>query len=86
MLHSATRVGGPVRVAIYPWEIALVAPETATLTDRVISLRDERGARLVRLQRLVVRIAGGDGGDPAVSEGALVGLRVAAEHVRLLDA
>jgi len=86
MLHSATRAEGPVRVAIYPWEIALVAPETATLTDRVISLRDDTGARLVRLQRLVVRIAGGDGGDTAIGEGALVGLRVAAEHVRLLDA
>ncbi len=86
MLQSATRAEGPVRVAIYPWEIALVAPDTATLTDRVISLRDDRGARLVRLQRLVVRIAGGDDEHPAIGEGALVGLRVAAEHVRLLDA
>ncbi len=84
MLESASRADGPVCVAVYPWELALTAPDAATLTDRVLGVREEHGARVVRLQRLVVRIPPADGAGIALEPGTLVGLRVAASDVRVL--
>jgi len=83
-LACAVPADGAVRIAIYPWEIALTAPGAATLTDRVISVRDDHGARHVRLQRVMVHVPTADGVGVPVEAGALVGVRVPAECVRVL--
>jgi molybdate transport system ATP-binding protein len=85
-LASAAPAAGPVRVAIYPWKIALTSPDRAQLTDRVLSVREDSGALVVRLQRCLVRAPVSAVADVALAEGALVGLRVAAADVHVLVA
>jgi len=86
VLGSDAPAEGPVQVAVYPWEITLVSPDRATLTDRVISVHEEGGALVVRLQRCVVRTAPAASADVGLANGALVGLHVAARDVRVFDA
>jgi molybdate transport system ATP-binding protein len=85
MLGCASAAVGPVCVAIYPWDVVVGPPEGATFTDRVLGVRDEGGARIVRLQRLSVRIGPGGGPAHVLEPGTLVGLRVAPADVRVLD-
>ena len=85
MLVSASPAAGPVRIAVYPWEFALVPPDGAMLTDRVISVHQDRGALVVRLQRCVVRTPAFAPAAVELADGALVGLHVAARDVRVLS-
>ena len=81
-LRSAARRSGPVRVALYPWELRLVAPAAASLVDRVVEVRDEGGALAVRTARFAVEIPGGDAAVPA-GPGGEVGIAADPEAVRL---
>ena len=83
-LRSASPGRGRVQVAFHPWTVHLTEPEHSRLTDTVLSVRPERGALIVRLARLTVRIADRDTGDGRPKEGTLVGLRVAPEDVHVL--
>lgn len=81
-LRSSSAASGRVQVAIHPWKIQLTDPDGSPLTETVLSVRPDRDALIVRTARLTARIpASGNG----VSEGAVVGLRVAPEDVRLLS-
>jgi ABC-type sulfate/molybdate transport systems ATPase subunit len=82
---SATRAQGPVQVAIHPWEIEIVSRRSASLTDTVVSVRQERGATLVRLGRLTIRISPHRQADGLPAEGQVVGLRVSPVDVRVLS-
>jgi molybdate transport system ATP-binding protein len=84
MLESASPAVGPVQIAVHPWALTLTSPELSPLTDRVISIREENGARVVRLQRLVVRTAPGAAAGLELAEGALVGLRALPSGVHVL--
>ncbi len=83
-LASATAADGPVRVAVHPWELELADPASSTLTDRVLSVRPDRGTLVIRFARFTVRVAAAAG--PPVDEGARVGLRAAPADVRVLAA
>jgi hypothetical protein len=67
---------------VQPWELRLADPSHSRLTDRVVSVRAERGGLLVRTERFTVQIASVHG--YSVREGALIGLSVAPADVRLL--
>ncbi len=83
-LASAMAADGPVRVAVHPWELELADPASSTLTDRVLSVRPDRGTLVIRFARFTVRVAAAAG--PPVDEGAQVGLRAAPADVRVLAA
>jgi molybdate transport system ATP-binding protein len=83
-LASATRAEGAVQIAVQPWELELADPKSSGLTDTVTSVRPHRGGLLVRLTRFTVQVALADSGEPALAEGATVGLRVAPADVRVL--
>jgi molybdate transport system ATP-binding protein len=84
-LASATAADGPVRVAVHPWELELADPESSSLTDRVLSVRQDRGTLVIRFARFTVRVVAAAGRAP-VDEGATVGLRAAPADVRVLAA
>ncbi|HWE32235.1 MAG TPA: ABC transporter ATP-binding protein [Solirubrobacteraceae bacterium] len=77
-------VEGPVQIAVQPWELSLAEPGTAALTDRVIDVHHDRGALIVRLERVTVRVAADANGVPRPSAGQLFGLGVAPRCVRVL--
>lgn len=81
-LRSTTTADGPVRVAVHPWELALSDPASSTLTDRVLSVRHDRGMLTVRFARFTVRVEAG--GHPGLAEGSHVGLRASPTDVRVL--
>jgi molybdate transport system ATP-binding protein len=83
-LASSTQAEGPVQIAVQPWEVELADPGSTTLTDTVTSVRPHRGGMLVRLTRFTVHLAPTENGNPAIAEGATVGLRVAPDDVRVL--
>jgi molybdate transport system ATP-binding protein len=74
-LASAQEASGPVQIAVQPWELKLCDPASTTLTDRVVSVRDDHGRLLVRLTRFTVQIRPESNGRPAIAEGQAVGLR-----------
>jgi ABC-type sulfate/molybdate transport systems ATPase subunit len=82
-LTSRTRASGPVHVVIQPWEVELIPYGESTLTDTVVSARDDHGRLLVRLSRFTIHAPPATDG---LSEGQPVGLRVAPERVRVLPA
>jgi ABC-type Fe3+/spermidine/putrescine transport system ATPase subunit len=82
-LSSTTVFTGPVQVAIHPWELELVDPQTSDLVDTVVDIRRERGATVLRLVRFIVH-ASPDEVD-SIAVGAPVGLRVAPDRVHLLQ-
>ncbi len=82
-LRSTTAAEGPVRVAVHPWQLVLTDPDSSSLTDRVISVRHDRGMLTVRFARFTVRLEGGE--RPPLTEGERVGLRVAPADVLVLD-
>ena len=84
-LETTAPADGPVLIAVYPWELALEPPDGATLTDRVISVHEDSGALVVRLQRFVVRTLSSPSADVELPEGTLVGLRAAPGDVRVLS-
>jgi ABC-type sulfate/molybdate transport systems ATPase subunit len=87
-LVSSTPARGPVHVAIHPWELELAVPDTldgsGTVTDRVVSVRHNRGGLLVRLTRFTLQTRVGRSGDVPLTEGSTVGLRAAPADVRIL--
>jgi molybdate transport system ATP-binding protein len=85
-LMSSVRADGPVQIAVHPWELEFHDPESSALTDRVVSVRHDRGALLVRLTRFTVLSRLDQNGQRAIVEGHPVGLRVAPANVRILSA
>jgi len=83
-LQSSTEADGPVQIAVHPWEIELADPGSSTLTDNVVSVRQDRGRLNVRLQRFIVDAATRSDGQAAIAEGDVVGLRVVPSSVRIL--
>jgi ABC-type sulfate/molybdate transport systems ATPase subunit len=82
-LASSNRASGPVQVAIQPWAFELAEPGAHDcLTDRVLSVRDDRGAVQVRLSHVTALLQPGDNGE--VRTGDLIGLRAAPADVRVL--
>jgi hypothetical protein len=73
-----------VQIAVYPWELELAAPETSTLTDTVPTVHQDRGGLLIKLTRFTIRTQSDKHDDPAIAEGANVGLRAAPFDVRVL--
>jgi len=85
-LAASTPARGPVQIAVYPWELELADPQSSSLTDRVLSVRHERGGLLIRLTRFTIQTPHLANGNPAVAEGSMVGLRAAPSDVRVLHA
>jgi ABC-type sulfate/molybdate transport systems ATPase subunit len=84
-LTSTAAWEGPVAVAVHPWELELTDPRSSGVFDRVISVRPRDGGLAVTTTRWRVALrAGGDAARSIAVEGALVGLRAAPAHVRLL--
>ncbi len=83
-LKSSVAASGRVQVAIQPWAIELTEPGQRGLTDTVLSVRPEHGALVVRLSRLTARVPSANNGRAPFEEGALVGVRVAPQDVRVL--
>jgi molybdate transport system ATP-binding protein len=85
-LASSTPAQGPVQIAVHPWELELAGPTSATLTDRVLSVRHERGGLMIRLTRFTIQTGAPINGRPSIEEGSLVGVRAKPADVRVLDA
>jgi ABC-type Fe3+/spermidine/putrescine transport system ATPase subunit len=83
-LASTQQASGPVKIAVQPWELELCDPASTALTDRVVSVRDDHGRRLVRLTRFSVQIGPESNGRPTIVEGQPVGLRAAPGDVRVI--
>jgi molybdate transport system ATP-binding protein len=83
-LVSLQKASGPVHVAIQPWQLELCDPDSSTVTDRVVSVREVHGRKLVRFTRFSVEIPPETNGRPAIAEGQCFGLRVAPGNVRLI--
>ena len=77
-------VEGSVQIAIQPWELSLAEPGMAALTDRVVDVHPDRGALIVRLERVTVRVAATANGAGRPIAGQLLGLGVAPHCVRVL--
>jgi hypothetical protein len=73
-----------VEIAVHPWKLELVDPASSGLADTVVSVRHDRGRTRVRLTRFIVEVSLGANGNPAIAEGATVGLRAAPEDVWVL--
>jgi molybdate transport system ATP-binding protein len=84
-LASAMPAAGPVRVAVHPWQLELADPAASSLTDRVLSVRQDRGTLVIRFSRFTVRVVAAAEA-ATVQEGAHVGLRAAPTDVRVLAA
>ncbi len=83
-LISSRRADGPVQIAVQPWEFELGEPESSSLTDTVVSIRQDRGGVLVRLTRFTIQHRPQGFGQPSIVEGQAIGLRVAPVNVRIL--
>lgn len=81
-LTSSTQAAGPVRVAIYPWE--LEPADTGTFRDRVLAVHEDRGAIEVRLERVRIRIRPAEDGRISIAEGAPLALTAPPSSVRVL--
>lgn len=84
-LASSIRASGPVHVAIQPWDLELADPSSCALTDEVSDVRQDRGRLLIRLARFNVQ-AEPAGNGSAPTQGQRVGLRVAPDAVRVIQA
>jgi ABC-type sulfate/molybdate transport systems ATPase subunit len=83
-LRSAMAAHGSVHVAVHPWAFELTDPGASSVVDRVLGVRPDRGALVVRLSRFTVQVP--LNGHAPLVEGSLVGVRAAPEDVRLLGA
>jgi ABC-type sulfate/molybdate transport systems ATPase subunit len=84
-LTSSTSADGPVQIAVHPWELELADPKSSTLTDRILSVRHDRGALLIRLTRFTIHAQPDKHGQPALAEGSTVGLRAVPSDIRILS-
>jgi ABC-type sulfate/molybdate transport systems ATPase subunit len=84
-LVSETPAEGAVEVAVHPWALELTPPAQSTLTDSVVSVREDRGGLVIRLTRFTVHAPASVNGRPAVEAGSTVGLRAHPRNVRVLD-
>jgi molybdate transport system ATP-binding protein len=82
-LGSSTPADGPVQIAVHPWEFELTDPDTSTLTDTVLSVRQDRGVLMIRLTRFTIQSQPPQPNMPAITEGTNVGLRAAPSDVRV---
>lgn len=85
-LVASTPARGPVQVVIHPWAFEVTEPQSAPLTENVLSLRSERGTLVIRTAHLTVHAPLRANGRPPLAEGSVVGLRVAPADVRVLKA
>jgi molybdate transport system ATP-binding protein len=85
-LMSSAPAEGPVQIAIHPWELELADPATSPLVDTVLSVRQERGALVIRLRRLTIQTLPETSAHPPVAEGSVVGVRVAPRDVHVFGA
>jgi molybdate transport system ATP-binding protein len=85
-LSSTAEATGPVRIAIHPWELELADAETSTLSDTIVSIRQDRGALVIRLTRLTLLAEPSKNGHRSLEPGATVGLRAAPGKVRVFHA
>ena len=83
-LRSDAPASGVVALAVQPWALTLTEPRASSLTDRVISVRQDRGTLVVRLTRLTVHIPVSPDAQAAVAENAIVGLRADPHDVHVL--
>ncbi len=83
-LRSDIPATGVVALAVQPWALTLTEPHASSLTDRVVSVRQDRGTLVVRLTRLTVHIPVRPNGQAAVAENAIVGLRADPHDVYVL--
>lgn len=86
-LATATESEGPVRVAIHPWELQPAPVESSQLSDRVVSVRQDRGRLVVRLTRFTIELNSASGSRHvpagALAEGGVIGLTAAPESVHV---
>ena len=85
-LRSDTHASGVVQIAVQPWAFTLTQPDACPLTDRVVEVRRDRGALVVRLTRLTVELRASPNGHAVVAENAIVGIRANPHDVRVLAA
>jgi molybdate transport system ATP-binding protein len=83
-LRSDTPATGVVAVAVQPWALRLTEPDAASLTDRVVDVRQDRGTLTVRLTRLSVHVPVSPDGGTAVAENAIVGVHADPRYVCVL--
>ncbi len=83
-LLCSTPTSGPVQVAIQPWDFELADAGSSAFCDRVTSMHEDRGALVVRLARVTIRVRPSDNGHVTIAEGASLGLRAAPASVRVL--
>jgi ABC-type sulfate/molybdate transport systems ATPase subunit len=74
---------GDVQIAVHPWALELTEPDAGALTDRVLSVRHDRGGLLIRLTRFTVQLPSPASHRSPIAEGELVGLRAAAQDVHV---
>jgi molybdate transport system ATP-binding protein len=86
VLASATPARGPVQIAVQPWALELTETDAGGLSDRVLSVRQDRGGLLIRLTRFTVQLPHTPGELAPVAEGTVVGLRAAPDAVRVFTA
>ncbi len=84
-LESATPAHGAVHIAVQPWQFELADPNTSSLTDAVVNVRQDRGQLTIRLSRFTIQTPTSGNGHAPVSEGSIVGLRAAPQDVRVLS-
>jgi len=84
-LASSMRAEGPVQIAVHPWALELADPARSSLTDTVLSVRQDRGNLIVRLARLTIQAPLNARGNAPIMEGAVVGIRAAPRDVRVLN-
>lgn len=85
-LASTAEITGAVQIAIHPWELELVDADSSTLTDTIVSVRQDRGALMVRLTRLTLQTDPSRNGRVSLEPGATVGLRAGPGDVRVFQA
>jgi ABC-type sulfate/molybdate transport systems ATPase subunit len=85
-LESSTPASGPVHVAVYPWQLELADAAACALSDTILDVRSERGSVTIRLTRFTLQATLSQNGRGRPTEGALVGLRAARQHVHVLRA
>jgi ABC-type Fe3+/spermidine/putrescine transport system ATPase subunit len=84
-LRSETPAEGAVQLVLQPWALKLTDPAAAPLTDRVLSIRHDRGVHVIRLTRLTVHAPAASNGRGPVEVDGIVGLDVDPADVHLLS-
>ncbi len=85
-LASSNPAQGTVQIAVQPWALELADPATSSLTDIVVSVRQDRGALIVRCTRFTIQCPLSAGGHAPITAGAVLGIRAAPGDVRVLAA